>query len=166
MLVTLCFTILLYSSSFLFPATPGDSHPLPGSLSNSSELAKVDPAFFGLWNLEVARSDFGGQHKPIMGQVDWGEHGWTFALVLSDGRMFTDGVATDQGCVYIGPSSLSCEYEVVTPRHVRITMKEGKTVSRVGDIELVDQDVTRTTHRVTPSDGPPYIEKTIWLRQK
>ena len=118
------------------------------------------------WPLEVARSDFGGQHKPIMGQVDWGDHGWTFALVLSDGRMFTDGVATDQGCVYIGPSSLSCQYEVVTPRHVRITMKEGKTVSRVGDIELVDQDVTQTTHRVTPSDGPPYVEKTIWLRQK
>ena len=98
--------------------------------------------------------------------MDWGEHGWTFALVLSDGRMFTDGVATDRGCVYIGPSALSCEYEVVTPRHVRTTRKEGKTVSRVGDIELVDQDVTQTTRRVTPSDGLPYVEKTIWLRQK
>jgi hypothetical protein len=157
--VTLCFSIVLYSSSFLFP-TPDAHNPVkPDPLPASAQQPKIDPAFFGFWNLEVARSDFGGQPSPKSGQVDWGDHGWAFALVLADGGIFTDAVATDQGCAYIGPSVLSCEYEVVTPRHVRITMKLGKKVIRVGDIELIEQDVTQTTHRVTPSDGPPYARK-------
>jgi hypothetical protein len=87
------------------------------AFSASSQQAKIDPAFFGFWNLEVSKSNFGGQPSPKSGQVDWGGHGWDFALVLADGGIGTDGVATDQGCVYIGPSVLSCEYEVVTPRH-------------------------------------------------
>jgi hypothetical protein len=127
--VTLCFSILLYGSSFLSPSPGAHSPAKPAAVPASGQQAKIDPAFFGLWNLEDARSDFGGQPKPKSGQVDWGEHGWAFALVLADGGMFTDGVATDQGCVYIGPSVLSCEYEVVTPRHVRITMKLGKKLS-------------------------------------
>ena len=56
-----------------------------------------------------------------MGQVQWGEHGWAFALVSSvNGQMFTNGVQTDHGCVYMGVSPLSCEYELITPRHVRL----------------------------------------------
>jgi hypothetical protein len=101
-----------------------------------------------------------------MGQVNWGEHGWSFALVLANGDMFTDGVQTDHDCIYIGVLPFSCGYEVITPRHVRLTMKDGAKVIRVGEIELLDDGTTRTTHRVTPSDGPPYVEKTIWVKQK
>jgi hypothetical protein len=37
-------------------------------------------------------------------------------------------------------------------------------VRRVGDIELVDSNTTRTTHRVTPAEGAPYVETTVWRR--
>jgi hypothetical protein len=131
-----------------------------------AEDAKLDAGFYGLWNLDVAKSDFASQPKPKMGQVDWGEHGWAFALVLPNGELFTDAVQTDHGCSYIGPPALSCEYEVVTPRHIRLTMRKGTAVIRVGDIELMNDGTTRTTHRVFPSDGPPYVEKTIWVREK
>jgi hypothetical protein len=131
-----------------------------------AQNVKLDEGFLGLWNLDVAKSDFASQPKPRMGQVNWGAHGWAFALVLANGEMFSDGVQTDSGCIYIGVSPLSCQYEIIAPRHVRLTMKDGTTVIRVGEIELLDDGTTRTTHRVMPSDGPPYVEKTIWVRQK
>ncbi len=131
-----------------------------------AQHTKLDPGFYGLWNLDVAKSDFASQPKPKNGQVDWGEHGWAFALVLPNGELFTDAVQTDHGCVYIGAPPFSCEYEVATPRHVRLTMREGAKVIRVGEIELMDDGTTKTTHRVFPSDGVPYVEKTIWVRQK
>jgi len=63
--------------------------------------------------------DFGGRPKAKMGFVNWGEHGWTFAVVTADDRLFADGVSTDRGCAFIGMSpNCSCEVEVVTPRHV------------------------------------------------
>ena len=68
---------------------------------------------------------------------------------------------TDHGCTYIGASPLTCEYEILTPRHVRLTMKEGENVIRVGDIELLGHDVTQTTHQLTPFGGTPYVEKTL-----
>ena len=131
-----------------------------------SQPPKIDQAFFGFWNLDVAKSDFAGQPKPRSGQVNWGKHGWAFALVFANGDLFTDAVAIDDGCTYLGASPLQCTYEIVTPRHVRLTTKEGKKVTRVGDIELLSDDVTQTTHRVTPDDGPAYIEKTVWIKQK
>lgn len=131
-----------------------------------AQPAKLDARFLGMWNLDVGKSDFAGQPKPKMGQVNWGEHGWAFTLVLANGELFTDGVETDHGCVYIGESPLSCEYEVVTPQHIRLTMKHGQTVIRVGEIELLADGTTQTTHRVTPPHGAPYVEKTIWVRQQ
>jgi hypothetical protein len=127
---------------------------------------RVDHAFFGMWSLDVAQSDFAGRPKLKSGQVNWGEHGWAFALVFPDDTLFTDAVMTDHGCTYVGVSKLTCEYEIVAPRHVRLTMKEDKRVTRVGDIELVSDDVTQTTHRVTPEDAAPYVEKTVWTREK
>ena len=124
---------------------------------------KMDPALRGFWTLNVEKSDFSGQPKPKMGLVNWGEHGWTFTILTSDGDLYSDGVATDRGCVLIGMSSRnSCEIKIITPRHLRFTLKEGTVVRRVGDIELLDNNTTQTTHRVTPSDGAPYVEKTIW----
>ena len=132
----------------------------------SSQPSKIDPSFFGFWQLDVAKSDFGGQSKPKSGQVNWGKHGWAFSLVFANGELFTDAAMTDHGCTYIGASDLTCEYEIVAPRHVRLRMKEGNKIARVGDIELLSDDVTQTTHRVTPPDGAPYVEKTIWTKQK
>jgi hypothetical protein len=86
--------------------------------------------------------------------------------VTADGGIYTDGVMTDHGCTLIGvPADHSCAIEVVSPRHVRITLRQGAAVRRVGDIELLDRNTTRAIHRVTPADGKPYVEKTIWERE-
>jgi quercetin dioxygenase-like cupin family protein len=124
---------------------------------------QIDPGLRGFWALNIDKSDFSGRPKPKMGLVNWGEHGWTFAIVTADGRLYADSVGTDHGCTLIGVfSDFSCEVEVVTPRHVRLKMRQGEVVRRVGDIELLDHGTTQTTHNVTPANGAPYVEKTIW----
>jgi hypothetical protein len=127
---------------------------------------QIDPAFLGYWTLNVDKSDFAGRQRPKGGVVNWGEHGWTFALTATDGRLYADAVDTDDGCHLVGVfSNWSCEVEVVSQRHIRLTMKQGEAIRRVGDIEILENGTTRTTHRVTPRDGAPYIETTIWEKQ-
>ena len=124
---------------------------------------QIDAGLRGFWTLNVDKSDFGGRPKPKMGFVNWGEHGWTFAIVTPDGRLYADSVATDNGCTLIGVfPDFSCAVEIVAPRHVRLTMKQAGIVRRVGDIELLDDGTTQTTHHVTPATGAAYVEKTIW----
>ncbi len=123
----------------------------------------IDPQFYGYWSLNVQKSEYGKGPPPRMGQVNWGEHGWTFALVTADGRLYADGVSTDQTCHLIGFFSAdTCEIEIVSPRHIRFILREGKAIRRVGDIELLDDGTTRTTHRITPAQGPAYVDRTIW----
>jgi hypothetical protein len=128
---------------------------------------QIDAQFRGFWTLNVEKSDFGDRPKPKTGFVNWGEYGWAIAIVQADGRVYADAVETSHGCEFIGmaPNDLSCTVEVVTPRHVRLTVKQGKTIRRVGDIELLDDGTTQTIHHVTPSQGAPYVEKTIWNKQ-
>jgi hypothetical protein len=127
---------------------------------------RPDPGLYGVWTLRVDKSDFGGAPKPKAGQVNWTEHGWVFALVTGDGHLYADGVTTDHGCTLIGvPSDYSCDIALLTPQHLRFTLRQGTAIRRVGDIELVDKNTTRTTHRVTPAQGAPYVEKTIWERE-
>ena len=128
---------------------------------------QIDPAFHGFWTLNLQKSDFGDRAKPKTGFVNWGEHGWTIAIVQADGGVYADAVETSHGCRFIGvaPNDLSCMVEVVTPRHVRLTLKQGATIRRIGDIELLVDGTTQTTHHVTPSQGAPYVEKTIWEKQ-
>lgn len=127
---------------------------------------EVDNGLQGFWTLNVEKSDFGSRPKPKMGFVNWGEHGWTFAIVTADGRLYADAVSNDGICTLIGVfPKHSCDVTVVTPRHVRFTLKQGSTIRRVGDIELLKDGTTQTIHRVIPPEGEPYIEKTIWERQ-
>ncbi len=127
---------------------------------------QIDPSFHGFWTLNVDKSDFAGRPKLKAGQVNWGEHGWVLAIVTSDGRLYADAVVTDPSCTLVGVfDGYSCKIEIVTPRHVRFTLFQGPAVRRVGDIELLDDSTTRTTHRVTPSSGAAYVETTIWDKQ-
>ncbi len=127
---------------------------------------QIDPGFQGMWILNIRKSDFSGQSEPKMGFVNWGDHGWAFALLTGDGRLYADAVSTDGGCALIGAfKNYSCKVEVVTPRHVRFTLKQRAAVRLVGDIELLEDGSTRTTHRITPPEGQPYVEKTIWEKQ-
>jgi hypothetical protein len=87
--------------------------------------------------------------------------------VTSDGQLYADAAATDHGCMLIGvPSDFSCEVSIVAPQHILLKLKQGEVVRRIGDIELIDKNTTRTTHRVTPRDGWSYVEKTIWEREQ
>jgi hypothetical protein len=115
-------------------------------LTATALAQQVDPAMHGFWVLNVQKSDFAGRPQPKLGIVNWGEHGWTVAIVTAEGRLYADAVGTDHGCTLIGVCpDFSCEVEVVAPRHLRLT--------------------TQTTHRVTPLEGAPYVEKTIWEKQ-
>jgi hypothetical protein len=86
---------------------------------------QIDPGFKGFWTLNVEKSDFGNRPKAKAGFVNWGEHGWTFALLSADGRLYAYAVQTDNGCVFIGlaPADLSCQVEIIAPKHARLTMK-------------------------------------------
>ncbi len=135
-------------------------------LTTSVAVAQqLDPALRGVWSLDVAKSDFGSGPAPKMGQVNWTEHGWVFVLLSADNHLYADGALTDHGCTLIGVSSdFSCEVKAMSPRHVRLLLLQGAAVRRVGDIELVDSNTTRTTHHVTPVEGTPYVETTVWRR--
>lgn len=127
---------------------------------------QMDSGLRGVWRLNVEKSDFGSSPKPKKGLVNWTEHGWVVAILTADGELYSDGVITDHGCALIGISSeFSCKVEVKTPKHVVFTLKQGETVRRVGDIELIDKNTTITTHHVTPRTGTPSIEKTVWERE-
>ncbi len=136
---------------------------LAASLASAQQ---IDRTFHGFWTLNVEKSEFAGRTKPKAGQVNWGEHGWVLAILFSDGRLYADAVATDGSCTLVGVfGGYSCRVEIITPRHVRFTLFQGTAVRRVGDIELLDDGTTRTTHHVTPSQGAPYVETTIWEKQ-
>ena len=127
---------------------------------------RLDPALYGLWALNVEKSDFGGAPTPKTGRVIWTEHGWVFALLTGDGHLYADGVVTDHGCTLVGVSKeYSCEIKILTSRHLRITLKQASNIRRVGDIELLNKNTTKTTHRVTPAQGAAYVETTIWERE-
>jgi hypothetical protein len=135
------------------------------SLAHTASALEINQGFLGDWTLDLKKSAFGPDGAPVSGMVSWTEHGWVFAMGFEGGSVYADAVSTDEGCVLIGvPSDYQCTIEVVTANHIRFTLKQGSTVRRVGEIELTDPNTTRTTHRVTPAKGAPYIETTIWVR--
>ena len=136
-------------------------------VSETAAAQQVDPALHGTWTLDVARSSFGPDGGPTAGTVRWTEHGWVLALVFPGGYVYADAVITDHGCALIGISAdYSCSITPITPRHVRFTLRQARMVRRVGDIELVGSNTTRTTHRVTPTSGVPFTETTFWVRDR
>lgn len=129
---------------------------------------QIDPAFRGVWVLNIEKSDFGGQPEPKMEQLNWTEHGWAFAMVRADGELYADAsvIGDHHGCTMVGvESNYSCEVNIVTRRHVRFKFKQGSAILRTVEIELLENDTLRTTHHVTPSQGVPYVQKTIWEKQ-
>ncbi len=128
---------------------------------------QIDPRLRGNWTLDVSRSTFGPDGAPSAGVVRWTTHGWVLALAFPGGYVYADAVVTDQGCALIGVApGFHCSLRVVSPTHVRFTLREGEVVRRVGDTELVAADTTRTVHRVTPNAGSPFTETTYWARDR
>lgn len=128
----------------------------------------MDPGLRGFWTLNVEQSSFGSvDAKPKSGLVNWSENGFVFSVVNGDGSLYADAVVLDTHCKMIGvPASYSCDFKVVTPHHTQLTIRDGSSVRRVADIELISDNTTRTVHHVTPASGKPYDETTIWERQR
>ena len=119
----------------------------------------------GNWTLDVPKSSFGPDGPPSAGTIRWTQHGWALALIFPAGYVYTDAVITDHGCALIGvPDDYTCRIDILAPTHIRFTLKQAATVRRVGDIELIDKNTTRTVHRVTPPSKSAYVETTIWIR--
>jgi hypothetical protein len=145
--------------SVLFLTSLPAMAPLPLSAHD------FDRALMGNWTLNVPKSSFGPDGAPTAGTVRWTEHGWVLAMVFPGGYVYADAVVTDHGCALIGVAAdYTCSLEILAPTHVRFTLKQGATVRRVGDIELLDKSTTRTVHQVTPASGPRYTETTLWTR--
>ena len=129
-------------------------------------IQKMDTSFWGFWKLNLDKSSFQGNQKPKTGLVNWTNYGWAFAILTADDQLYADAVIIDEGCKLIGvPDDYSADIEVIAPKHLRITIRQGSVVRRVGDIELVDVNTTKTTHQVMPAGEKPYTETTIWERQ-
>ena len=125
----------------------------------------VDPGLMGTWTLNISKSSFGPDGAPSAGTIRWTQHGWVLGMTFPSGYVYADAVITDHGCALIGvPADYSCSIAILAPKHVRFTLKQGVTIRRVGDTELIDANTTRTVHRVTPESGSPYTETTIWVR--
>lgn len=135
-------------------------------LGSTAHALAVDKAFYGLWDLNVGKSKFGLGPAPKAGMVSWNRNGYAFSIVLSDGTVYADGISTQGGCRPIGlPDEWSCELEAIAPNHLRLTMKRDGKVRRVGDIEILPNGTTRTTHHVFPVKGAPYVETTVWQKE-
>jgi|SRR6185295_17417797 len=156
-------TLLL---ALLIPWT-AQAKPMPQPIRVHQHLA-LDPRMYGMWTLDAGHSVFGGPYPPpIGGKVNWNTSGWAFALSFAEGGMYTDAAYTDDGCSLVGvPLSWGCTVKAVSPRHVRLVVREGSRVDRTADIELIDKDTQRAVHRVTPSKGAAYTETTVWKRDK
>lgn len=132
----------------------------------SARAASLDSRMYGMWVLDVPHSTFGGPYPaPKSGLVNWTEQGLVFAITLGDGSLYADATVTVGGCILVGvPASYGCEIRIASPTHVHLTVRDGQHVERDADIELIDDNTERTVHRVTPADGAPYTETTLWTR--
>ena len=141
---------------------------LGAALFVDSQQTKLDPRLRGFWTLNVEQSEFGGaEAKPKSGLVNWTETGFVFAIVTADASLYADAVVLGKQCQMMGvPASYSCEFRILTPRRCLLTLRDGNSVLRVADIELISDNTTRTVHHVTPATGKPYDEKTLWVRQR
>lgn len=130
-----------------------------------ARAASLDSMMYGMWVLDTAHSQFGGPYPaPKSGLVNWTEHGWVFAVMSADG-LYADAAVIDHGCILVGvPRPYTCQIDIVTPTHVHLILRNGDRTEREGDIELVDDNTQRIVHRVTPADGTPYTETTLWTR--
>jgi hypothetical protein len=159
-----CWTLLL--TAFLIPwATQAGAAP---HSPRAKQHLGLDARMYGMWTLDTSHSTFGGPYPPpVSGEVNWTASGWAFALRLADGGLYTDAAYTDGGCSLVGvPASTNCTVEAVSPTHVRLIIRDGDRVDRTADIELIDKDIQRAVHRVTPPKGEAYTETTIWKRDK
>ena len=134
---------------------------------SAAHALTIDKGFYGFWDLNVSKSKFAPGPQPKAGLVSWNKNGFTFSILNGDGSIYADGLTTRDGCWPIGlEDNWSCEISAASLKHVHLIMKRDDKIRRVGDIELLPDGTTRTTHQVFPLKGASYVETTVWDREK
>lgn len=125
-----------------------------------------DPAFFGVWKLDIAKTNFGGQAPPKVHQITIGPGGWISATIDAKGELQTVAIATgpDGACKLIGvPPEYSCEQKMTDPRHTVWTLKSKGAVMQVSEAELLaDNKTVKSISKMTPVQGAAYTTEEIW----
>jgi hypothetical protein len=129
---------------------------------------QFDKAFYGRWNLNVAKSKYGDNNIPKAGSVVISPEGWVSASYYENGFLNAVAIATKNGvgCTPIGfPQDFSCEVKVVDGRHVTSALKQGTKVVAELEAELHD-DNTIGLKETWATDKGPVVDHTILEKAK
>lgn len=126
-------------------------------------------AFWGTWNLDVAKSKFVSGNAPKGQQVIINENGYVFTTYPAAGEPQTRAVAfVGEGCYLIGPPggpTMSCTNNTDDPRRPRWNIKQGEAVIMKLEAELVGPTriMVRTTNPAS-STGPQVISEAVYTK--
>jgi hypothetical protein len=120
----------------------------------------IDKAFFGTWNLDVAKSKFPGQ-APKGGQAVINQNGYIATLQdPAPGTAPAVAVALVRGeCYIIGHLGMSCTADTSNPRRGLLNIKLGDTPFQKVESELKGETtLTVKTTTLTSPNGPLVTE--------
>jgi len=128
----------------------------------------MDPAFYGRWKLDLAKSAFGSQAPPKAGLVAITPQGWVLAMVNAKGDLTALAVTRGpQGaCGLIGlPPGFSCEQTITGARTSTWILKNKNATVETAEIELLADNATmRVKTKITPPQGEPYTAEELWTK--
>jgi hypothetical protein len=136
-----------------------------GSLSALAQ--QPDPAFYGLWTQDVAKSSFGLQTPPKVAQLIITPQGWVTATLDAEGDLSAMAVSKgpDGSCVVIGlPPGFSCRQEIADARHGSWTLKYEDQIVQAATMELLDHLTMKSTITLSPPGMAPYTIVAIWRK--
>jgi len=125
----------------------------------------IDKAFFGTWNLDVAKSKFPGQ-APKGGQVFVNQDGYIAAWQdPAPGTPPAVAVALVRGeCYIIGHLGMSCTSDTSNPRRGLLNIKVGDTPFQKVESELKGE--TTMTVKITTLTSPngPQVTEGVYTK--
>jgi hypothetical protein len=127
-----------------------------------------DKALFGLWNLDVSKSNFAPGNAPKGGQVIFSQNG--YVATFQDPppgapRIYAVAIVGGE-CYLIGsfPPTFSCTANVESPRRGILSMKQGDAVVVKLESELVGETTVRVKQTVASPAGGPVISELVYTK--
>jgi hypothetical protein len=127
-----------------------------------------DKAFFGVWNLDVSKSNFAPGNAPKGGQVIIDQNG--YVVMFQDppvGIPHMYSVANVHGeCYLIGtlPPTSSCTANTDNPRRSTLSIKQGDAVVAKMESELVGETTMKVKNTLASPTGGPVIIEMVWTK--
>jgi hypothetical protein len=126
-----------------------------------------DKAFWGTWNMDVAKSKFApGRVPPKSAQTVVNQNGYVATQEGGTGAPPSLAVALVRGeCYLIGPFPpvVSCIVNTENPRRPIISIKEGDKVTRKSEVELVGE-TTLTVKTTIQTPGGTVLEEAVYTK--